>query len=111
MTARTGLTDEQANKVYDILVQHAGAQEDGRWDFVFHQTRGHVTEYRFMGLLGFGGKFWRTHWPRWYVSAYPEDLVGRPERHDAIRLTNAALGGLHASYAALAVVVDEEPVL
>lgn len=99
------LAAEQANAVWDVLVEHAGASEDGREDFVFHQTAGGCTEYRFQGSLGFGGKFWNAN-GRWYVSAYREDTT--PGRASAIDLTNAALSGLRASYVALAAALGEE---
>lgn len=84
------LTAEQANTVYDVLVQHAGAAESGRADFVFHQTDRHCPEYRFVGSLGLGGKFWNAN-NRWYVSAYPEDVARWPDLADLVNATNAAL--------------------
>jgi hypothetical protein len=98
------MTVEQANAVYDVLAEHAGASDafvgesadapvPPRAEFVFHQTREHVTEYRFMGSLGFGGKFWRNA-DAWYVTAYSEDVKGRPERAQAVNDTNAALAAL-----------------
>ena len=94
-------TADQANAVYDVLIQRAGASDglfDGevttpRGDFVFHQTREHITEYPFQGSLGFGGKFW-NYAGRWYVTAYPEDISDRPDRQQAIDATNAALAAL-----------------
>lgn len=44
-----------ADEVYDILVKEAGAPEGERADFV--QSFGKTSEWRFQGLLGFGGKF------------------------------------------------------
>lgn len=93
------LTTEQANAIYDILVKDAGAPDgpvDGdfgtpRRDFMFHQTREMTWEYRFMGSLGFGGKFWNYD-GRWYVTAYPEDMT--PERQQVIDDTNVALAAL-----------------
>jgi hypothetical protein len=100
MAERVPLTVEQANAVYDILVRYAGASEHNRDDFVTIQTHQPCTEYRFMGSLGFGGKFWRND-GRWYVSAYPEDIAAQPERERAIRLTNGPLAGLKAASDAL----------
>lgn len=85
------LTKDRANAVYDVLVEHAGAAEEGREGFVYLQTNGHLPEYRFLGSLGFGGKFWHDG-GRWYVSAYREDMT--PERQAAIDATNAALAAL-----------------
>lgn len=97
------LTPEQANAVYDVLVKHAGADDtetegvySARTDFVFAQTDKYQPEYRFMGLLGFGGKFWRNGWEdRWYVYCYAEDLT--PARQAAVDATNAALDALRQS--------------
>lgn len=94
------MTVEQANAVYDVLVTHAGASEDGRDDFVFHQTLRSPDEYRFMGALGFGGKF-RNERGRWRVSAYPEDAAQWPAIAGMVGVTNAALDGLRASFVAL----------
>lgn len=70
------LTLEQAHTVYTILVAFCGATEGGfeRSNFVVSATRSHdhSIEYRFQGLLGFGGKFYAIH-NLWYVSYYPED--------------------------------------
>lgn len=66
------LTEERANKIFDILVAEAGARENDRYDFVYH----HCTceygcrEYRFQGKLGFGGKY-RSTWNG--VTYYPEN--------------------------------------
>jgi len=85
----TRLTAAQANAVYDLLVQHAGASEEGRESFVSAETSQHCTEYRFGGSLGFGGKFWRNA-GAWYVTAYPETIEARPEIRQAIDATNRA---------------------
>lgn len=97
-----------ANQVYDILVEHAGLADHDyeREAFVHSQTHdhpvlGHTTEYRFIGSLGFGGKFWRTPgraydgaWSTevWRVDFYPEDST--PERLNVKEATNAALSKL-----------------
>lgn len=75
------MTEKQANDVYDILVDFAGAKDSWRGDFVYHQTNEVCVEYRFQGALGFGGKFWRTVGTRldgsfgemWLINQYPED--------------------------------------
>lgn len=68
------LSEPVANAIYDILIADAGAEESGRQAFVLSTKEG-ITEYRFQGKLGFGGKFWIAH-GRWYVNAYPEDEDG-----------------------------------
>lgn len=96
MTARA-VTADQANAIWDVLVQHAGAHEGGREAFV--DVQGHhvpCTEYRFCGALGFGGKFWNYN-GRWYVTAYPEDVRDRPGRQAAVDATNQLLAALHAA--------------
>lgn len=87
------MNEQQANKVYDILVQHAGEQESGysRNDFVYHQTQGFVSEYRFQGGLGFGGKIYREA-RGFRVSCYPEDRNAK--RIAMIYETNKALAEL-----------------
>lgn len=74
--------EEIFDQAFDILVEHAGAR-DGDWQrkgFVDAFVNGLTTEWRFQGLLGFGGKFRRND-GRYYVTCYPEDRT--PER-DAI---------------------------
>jgi hypothetical protein len=88
------LTAYQANAVYDVLVQHASADEDGRDDFAVAQMRGQVDEYRFVGSLGFGGKFWNCN-DRWYVTCYAEDLTAAGQA--AVDATNTALDALRQS--------------
>ena len=103
VTATLGL----AMKI-DLLVEYAAAPEHDREDFVFAQITGWCDEYRFGGLLGFGGKF-RRRWERvgccsaerWYVDAYPEDVARDPSIGVRVNATNAALAGLLASRAAL----------
>lgn len=85
------MSEADANAVYDILVEKAGASESDRGDFVYHQTDNFHYEYRFMGELGFGGKFRRQGYAgdRWYVDCYPEHL--NETTREIIRNTNFAL--------------------
>jgi hypothetical protein len=80
---------EVANAVYDILVRLASAPERMRENFLRVQESTDCREYRFMGSLGFGGKFWKESWR---VSCYPEDET--PDRAATIRACNAALQDL-----------------
>jgi hypothetical protein len=74
-----GLSVAEAEAIWAVLVEECGAKTDH--GFVHHQTNRHVTEWRFIGNLGFGGKFWRNSSRRpddswgehWYVTYYPED--------------------------------------
>lgn len=84
----TPLSYDQATAVYTALVKGAGAREEDRAEFVFHICRG-VSEYRFIGSLGHGGKFWPE---TWRVSCYQEDETS--ERVAAIRRTNLELSRL-----------------
>lgn len=81
----TTLTSQQAHRTYDVLVELGGAQERGRQEFVFHQTRG-CAEYRFGGYLGFGGKYYSD---ANRVSCYREDDT--PELLELIKQINQRL--------------------
>jgi hypothetical protein len=69
------LTREEAQAVWDILVERANVYPVGGLhdDFMFHQTREWVPEYRFQGVLGYGGKFYREHDRVGRVAMYFED--------------------------------------
>lgn len=88
-----------AQQVYDLLIEHCGAHPDDKGQFVQAHVRSHVEEFRFMGDLGFGGKFWRDpdpqHGERWRVTCYREDET--PERVKAIEDTNGALSLLQTT--------------
>lgn len=85
---------ELYERCWEILVEHAGASRNP------HDHRGFILscldngkydklrEYRFCGLLGFGGKFWRND-GRLYITCYPEDET--PERRGIIEKVNALL--------------------
>lgn len=71
------LTEEQANKVYDIIVKwvYGGEHKYERRSFIHHHTDATERvseEYRVSGWLGFGGKF-RNHDDRcWYLDTYDQ---------------------------------------
>ena len=81
---------ELANKIFDILVADAGAQEQDRHSFIHAQCKDEYKcrEFRFCGDLGFGGKFWVNN-DRLYVSCYPEDMTKK--RGDIVEKVNAKL--------------------
>ncbi len=82
------LTKEFANKVYDVLVTHLRADERMRDDFIYHhvESKEGCHEYRFMGNLGFGGKYWsETN----TVSCYLEDET--QGRKELIKIANKEL--------------------
>lgn len=51
------ISEEFANKAYDLLVSIGGADEKERRDFIHHFCKVGCTEWRFQGFLGFGGKY------------------------------------------------------
>ena len=89
---RNDMTPQQIfNRIYDILCEHAGAR-DGDWQregFVrLFAESAETTEWRFQGLLAFGGKFWRND-GRYYVTCYPEDETAA--RRDIVEKVNELL--------------------
>ena len=82
------MTEEMANKVYDVLVEICGAHIGARSHFVSQQAYEPICEWRFSGHLGFGGKFWRND-GRMYVNCYREDET--PERQAMIERANERL--------------------
>ena len=85
-----------ADEIYTILVTHAGAREDDRGIFK-HALSNHDPRYpfkwRFVGELGFGGKFWHSHGRR-YISCYFEDET--EERRNIIEKVNKLLDSAHS---------------
>lgn len=86
------MKEKTAGAIYDVLVRFAGANEADWETFAWLHVTARCDEYRFMGALGFGGKFWCHDWR---VSAYPEDIT--LERQQVIDETNAALAELRAT--------------
>ena len=80
---------ELAEKIYNILVEHAGVidMESNKQPFLYHQNGkvsrynpdGGCREYRFQGALGFGGKFYNCN-GKFYVSAYSEDTGDKEQK-------------------------------
>jgi hypothetical protein len=87
------MTKELASQIYDILVGTCGANLSEKEDFVSAQTDQLVSEWRFQGRLGFGGKFWRNY-DRWYVNCYPEDLT--PEIAEMIQDANLKIAVIYS---------------
>lgn len=89
---------DRERDVYDILVKLAGAIDDESNRAQFHHfwnERDQYREYRFIGLLGFGGKFWcDSRGGGWHVDCYSEDKT--PYRKTVIQNTNSALATLEA---------------
>lgn len=89
------LPESLAESMWSVLCDHAGAHPSGGNQFMQSVRHYGLTEYRFCGSLGFGGK---VRWSDWrserdgcpiYVDCYPEDETA--ERRQAINSTNAAL--------------------
>lgn len=77
------LSEINANRVWDVLVEIAGARVGERDAFVRYLTEevSHGHEYRFMGHLGFGGKLHYSRTRGAWVGYYPED---RTEERDVL---------------------------
>lgn len=81
------MSTEKANKIYDILIDcGASADEDDRDSFVRYVTGKSPIEWRFMGHLGFGGKF---HPQDMRIGMYCEDETR--ERAAIVKLANRLL--------------------
>lgn len=85
------LPPKKAEHVWDALEIFGGAHPADREDFLYAVTTTGITEWRFQGKLGFGGKFWLSN-GRWYVSCYSEDLT--PERIELVKRINDLLEDL-----------------
>jgi hypothetical protein len=88
------LTEAQADAIYSVLVDEAGAREADRSAFISTATdpkRG-LSEWRFGGGLGVGGKIHYGPLGGFYVTAYSEDLTDG--RNAIITRTNKLLWGV-----------------
>jgi len=99
------------DRVYDVLVAHVGAENSQRLRsrFVgFHVELGvdprvrRKTEYRFMGSLGMGGKFWSglSRFDTFKVNCYLEEETST--KLASIHKANEVLRPLFEEYLALA---------
>lgn len=89
------LTREQAIAVWEVLTEECDAQDWMRDEFMHYVCRPDALnfyEFRFMGALGFGGKFHISPAGHWYVSCYREDRT--PEREAMQTAANARLDAL-----------------
>lgn len=84
------MTIEKAIAIHKLLVEIGGAECRDEMNFVHHHTCDELCdEWRFMGKLGFGGKYWRlTN----RVTCYREDET--PERLEIIKILNTELAKL-----------------
>lgn len=90
MSDKIPLAVEWLNAVYDILVKKGDASASMRQSFIqVHLEEGGCSEWRFIGHLGFGGKYLsKTN----EVCCYREDET--KERKEIIRVINEALENL-----------------
>ena len=100
-----------ANRIYDILVEHAGASdgETGRHSFLYHFcTRvqsGRPDGFMFGGIFGMAGKFWWNN-DRFYVSGHSRgdksfgtiDDAGLAREAEIIEPINALLAPLYREF-------------
>lgn len=82
-------------RAWDILVEHAGAirvpYEKDTFVDSFCRREHKAYEFRFGGVFGHGGKFWRND-NRFYVSYYREDETAKMRRTaDKVNALLAAL--------------------
>lgn len=93
------ITAEEAREAYTVLIDECGARKDKNdvEAFIYHVTKEGCREYRFQGVLGFGGKF-RNNGNRGgipYVDCYHEDETSVRAR--AICRANVRLAEIFAS--------------
>ncbi|RYF08825.1 MAG: hypothetical protein EOO77_24875 [Oxalobacteraceae bacterium] len=90
---RREITQEQAAAIYTVLVTDAGAMDRSgeRYAFTRYVVDKQGDEYRFMGSLGFGGKFRNNgnHDNTPHIDCYAEDLT--EARKATIQKVNAKL--------------------
>ncbi len=85
-----------ANQLYDVLVNTCGAAESYRDHFIYSLLKDKypMTEFRFGGKLGMGGKFWRNS-NRFYVTCYSLDEY--PEERAIIDQANEQLAVIRST--------------
>lgn len=92
MTKLAPVDEATSTSIWSALVTHCGASETGLDEFVRFAGSGQWTEYRFQGLLGFGGKVWNVR-DTFRVSCYPEDST--PSRSAMIEAANKELNDIY----------------
>lgn len=90
------ITFDIANSIVDILVEHCGVNTNRRKTIVDDLMWGKLTEYRFQGNLGFGGKLNYNN-SKIYVSYYPEDAT--LEKELRVEIANSKLSEIYTKYA------------
>lgn len=82
------ITFDIANSIVDILIEHCGVAANRRNSIVEELMWQQLTEYRFQGELGFGGKLKHKH-NKLYVDYYPEDKT--TQREQMVQAANTKL--------------------
>lgn len=87
-------------RIYNVLVEVCGAGKSDEDSFIYRHQEG-CHEFRFIGALGFGGKFYNAGKSfdgksPWRVDCYQEDLT--PKRQEVIEKANHLLGLLWKEY-------------
>lgn len=87
---------EEAAAIYELLVEFAGAPShaDERSSFIRHATADRSVEWRFQGVLGFGGKLYFDGWDLPRVGCYREDET--PSRRAVVDDLNARFRAMFA---------------
>jgi hypothetical protein len=90
------VTEEIANRAYDVLVEECGATDDFRDEFVIYLMDGSDDhQCCFQGSLGAGGKFYHNGAGA-YVTCFREDKT--PERARMIARANEILSAVVTPY-------------
>jgi hypothetical protein len=92
------MSDDICRWIYGILIHETRADPDEVAFMMFRdylQSPRYPKEYRFMGWLGIGGKFYASR-SKWWVSCYPED--SNEEREEMISRANTKLADLRTAF-------------
>lgn len=96
------LPESEAAAIWQVLVDHAGADPTSRVEFIAGQTNRVVADYPFLGWLGDGGAFHRARFIpdlKWVEDWHVESDDKRPGRRSIIDKTNQALAELRKEHA------------
>jgi hypothetical protein len=87
--------EDQKYRIWSALVLLGGAHDSGQDAFMRHWPDGqHISEHRFIGVFGFGGKIWWND-DRVYVSYYREDH--NDQREAVLAILNTELSRIMTS--------------
>lgn len=93
------IPEKYARLIWQVLVEecgHKGDERDLEYSFIPYLGQDHsLHEYRFMGALGFGGKFYNLG-HKWRVGCYLEDNTAA--RIEMIHYANSRLDKLKEEF-------------